>query len=106
MIDVMKYTDNKIMITASKFLDPKADVVFKKIFGQHADLLMSFLNAIMPLPEPITELTYLTSEQSPIIPELKRPIVDVKCKDALGRQFIIEMQMEWSAAFPSVFFIP
>jgi hypothetical protein len=25
------------------FLDPRADVVFKKIFGQHPDLIKSFL---------------------------------------------------------------
>lgn len=86
-------------LTASRFLDPKADVVFKKIFGNHADLLKSFLNAIMPLPQPITHLTYLMCEQAPTIPELKRPMVDVKCEDASGRIFIIEMQMEWSGAF-------
>ncbi len=28
----------------SRYLDPKADVVFKKIFGDHPHLLMSFLN--------------------------------------------------------------
>ncbi len=34
-----------------RYLDPKADVVFKKIFGQHPDLLKSFLNAVLPLPK-------------------------------------------------------
>ncbi|MCE3231030.1 MAG: hypothetical protein K0R52_958 [Alphaproteobacteria bacterium] len=33
------------------FLDPRADVVFKKIFGQHPDLIKSFLNNLLPLPE-------------------------------------------------------
>lgn len=89
------------MLTASRFLDPKADVVFKKIFGQHADLLKSFLNGVMPFPpeRQIVHLTYLQSEQVPRIPELKNTIVDVKCEDQNGRQFIIEMQMEWSSAF-------
>ncbi|MCD8542096.1 MAG: Rpn family recombination-promoting nuclease/putative transposase, partial [Gammaproteobacteria bacterium] len=43
----------------SRYLDPKADVVFKKIFGDHPDLLMSFLNAVLPLPadRPIVDLT-------------------------------------------------
>ena len=27
----------------SKYLDPKADLTFKKVFGEHADLLKSFL---------------------------------------------------------------
>ena len=35
----------------SRYLDPKADVVFKKVFGEHPHLLISFLNAILPLPD-------------------------------------------------------
>ena len=34
-----------------RYLDPKSDLTFKKIFGNHPDLLKSFLNAILPLPE-------------------------------------------------------
>ncbi|MDR0414259.1 MAG: Rpn family recombination-promoting nuclease/putative transposase, partial [Prevotellaceae bacterium] len=30
----------------------------------------------------------------------KFSIVDVRCRDSFGRQFIVEMQMEWSNAFP------
>ncbi|MDR2809813.1 MAG: Rpn family recombination-promoting nuclease/putative transposase, partial [Tannerellaceae bacterium] len=30
------------------YLDPKNDLVFKRIFGEHPDLLISFLNALMP----------------------------------------------------------
>ena len=33
----------------AKYLDPKADLTFKKVFGEHADLLKSFLNALLPL---------------------------------------------------------
>jgi hypothetical protein len=29
----------------ARYLDPKNDVVFKKIFGQNPHLLMSFLNS-------------------------------------------------------------
>ncbi|MDQ5920560.1 MAG: hypothetical protein QG673_616, partial [Pseudomonadota bacterium] len=49
----------------SRYLDPKADVVFKKIFGEHPHLLKSFLNAVLPLAQdnPIIELSYLPSEQ-------------------------------------------
>ncbi len=32
-----------------KFLDPKNDVIFKKIFGQHPEILRSFLNSMLPL---------------------------------------------------------
>jgi len=84
-----------------KFLDPKADIVFKKIFGQHPNLIKSFLNGILPLPKGrlIKSITYLTPEQSPRIPSLKNTIVDVKCTDQKGRIFIVEMQMTWSQSF-------
>jgi predicted transposase/invertase (TIGR01784 family) len=35
----------------------------------------------------------------PQIPLLKNSIVDVRCKDKGGRQFIVEMQMNWTSAF-------
>jgi predicted transposase/invertase (TIGR01784 family) len=85
----------------SRYLDPKADVVFKKIFGDHPHLLKSFLNAVLPLPADnlIVDLTYLPTEQIPQIPNFKRTIADVKCKDAKGRIFIVEMQIEWTNSF-------
>ena len=85
----------------SRYLDPKADLVFKKIFGQHPDLLKSFLNAVLPLPEDgwIVGLEYLPSEQVPAIPLFKSTVVDVKCTDPHGRVFIVEMQIEWTASF-------
>ena len=85
----------------ARYLDPKADVVFKKIFGDHPKLLISFLNALLPLQthSPIVSLTYLQHEQVPVIPEFKRTIADVKCTDAQGRIFIVEMQMNWTDHF-------
>ncbi len=85
----------------ARYLDPKADVVFKKIFGQHPHLLRSFLNAVLPLPEGtwIESLEYLSSEQTPEIPVFKTTVVDVKCKDQMGRIFIVEMQIQWTDAF-------
>jgi len=87
---------------AIRYLDPKVDLAFKRVFGEHADLLMSFLNALLPLPDDglIDSLEYLTPEQVPEVPGLfKNSIVDVKCKDSQGRTFIVEMQMLWSASF-------
>jgi predicted transposase/invertase (TIGR01784 family) len=86
----------------SRYLDPKIDLAFKRVFGEHKALLKSFLNALLPLPEdaPIESLTYLTPEQVPELPGLfKNSIVDVKCVDTQGRTFIVEMQMLWSASF-------
>ena len=86
----------------SRYLDPKIDLAFKRVFGEHKELLKSFLNALLPLADDaqIQSLDYLTPEQVPEIPGLlKNSIVDVKCKDARGRFFIVEMQMLWSPAF-------
>jgi predicted transposase/invertase (TIGR01784 family) len=86
-----------------RYLDPKNDFVFKRIFGEHPDLLISFLNALMPL-EPgkvIESVEYLSIELVPENPVKKFSIVDVRCRDNYGRQFIVEMQMEWSSFFCS-----
>lgn len=84
-----------------KYLNPKADLTFKYVFGEHPDLVMSLLNALLPLePEQeITEIEYLPSEMVPDNPLRKNSIVDVRCKDKSGRQFIVEMQMIWSPEF-------
>ena len=85
----------------AKYLDPKADLTFKKVFGEHKELLISFLNALLPLPEgkEIVTLEYLPSEMVPVNPDKKDTIVDVRCKDKDGRQFLVEMQMYWTDAF-------
>ena len=84
-----------------RYLDPKIDLVFRKIFSEHPKLLTSFLNAILPLPEGryITELSYLPADQVPTIPHFKHTIADVKCKDQTGDIFIVEMQVQWTANF-------
>ena len=33
-----------------RYLDPRNDIVFKRVFGEHAGILRSFLNALLPLP--------------------------------------------------------
>ena len=84
-----------------KYLDPKADLTFKKIFGNHPKRLISLLNALMPLSEEeqIHAIKYLPTELVPQLEGGKNTIVDVLCTDVRGRKFCVEMQMEWSDAF-------
>ena len=84
-----------------KYLDPKADLTFKKIFGNHPKRLISLLNALLPLSEEeqIQEIKYLPTELVPQLEGGKNTIVDVLCTDVRGRKFCVEMQMEWSDAF-------
>jgi len=78
-----------------RYLDPKNDLTFKKVFGQHPHLLRSFLNALLPL-EPdaqIASLGYLPAELVPELPQIRNSIVHVRCVGQRGRQFIVEMQV-------------
>ncbi len=85
-----------------RYLNPKADLTFKKVFGEHPDLIISFLNALLPFDSPEEEITwveYLNPELMPFNPLRKDSIVDVRCRDRVGRQFIVEMQMIWTSAY-------
>lgn len=84
-----------------KYLNPRADLPFKRIFGEHPDLVISLLNALLPLKEDeeIKEIEYLPSDLVPDNPLRKYSIVDVRCRDKQGRQFLVEMQMLWSPEF-------
>lgn len=87
--------------TMGKYLDPRADLTFKKVFADHKDLMISFLNALLPLPDDgqVTSIEYLPFELIPTMPLKKDTIVDVRCEDQRRRQFIVEMQMIWTADF-------
>lgn len=84
-----------------KYLDPKNDLTFRKIFGQRPHLLISFLNSMLPLEEGrlIEHIEYTDIEMLPELPGFKRSIVDVNCTDNQGRMFIVEMQMYWTSSF-------
>jgi len=81
-----------------RYLDPKNDLVFKKVFSRPR-LLKSFLNALLPLAAPVESLENLPAELVPEIPGMKHSIVDVRCVDSRGRQFIVEMQLFWTDSF-------
>ena len=85
----------------AKYLDPKADVTFKKVFGEHKNLVISLLNALLPLDpgKQVESIEYLPSEMVPRTPTSKNTIVDVRCEETGGRKFIVEMQMNWTADF-------
>ena len=86
----------------AKYLDPKADLTFKKIFGEHKHLVISLLNALLPLKEDerVESIEYWPAEKIPDRTEAEKySIVDVCCKDNKKREFIVEMQMTWTESF-------
>lgn len=90
-----------------RFVDPKNDVAFKKIFGSegHTDILISFLNAVLDLTgdREIQEIEILNPYQAPSIDSLKYTLLDIQAKDKRGVHFIVEMQVEYVAAFTKRF---
>lgn len=84
-----------------KYLDPKFELTFKKVFAENADLAISLLNALLPLEEgrEVESLSYIPTEIIPDDQHERLSIVDVRCKDNHGRQFIVEMQMQWQKDF-------
>jgi hypothetical protein len=50
-----------------KYLNPKSVLTFKRVFGQHPQLLISFLNALLPLEEGriVQSIDYLPAELAP-----------------------------------------
>jgi len=79
------------------FADPRTDFVFKRVFGSedHKDILVAFLNDLLELDEArrIVAVTLLSADQRPNVAELKQSIVDVKCHDAMGTTYVVEMQV-------------
>ncbi|HIJ83751.1 MAG TPA: Rpn family recombination-promoting nuclease/putative transposase [Magnetococcales bacterium] len=88
-----------------KFIDPRIDFAFKKIFGSEdaKDILISFLEGLLGLDgdRRIVELTILDPFLAPRIKELKSSVLDVRCKDHRGVSYVVEMQMEKVAGFLS-----
>jgi predicted transposase/invertase (TIGR01784 family) len=86
-----------------RFLNPKTDFAFKKIFGSETsrDILLSFLNAVLNLEHPylINEVAILDPYLAPKITGMKDTYLDVRVKDEGGRSYIIEMQVLNVAGF-------
>ena len=86
----------------AKYLDPRADLTFKKVFGEHKHLVIILLNALLPLAddERVESIEYWPAEKVPSRPlKEKDSIVDVCCRDNKKREFIVEMQMTWTDSF-------
>jgi predicted transposase/invertase (TIGR01784 family) len=85
------------------YLDPKYDLTFKRVFAEHKNLCISLINSMLMFEgkKRIVDIEYQTNELIPELPILKNSIVDVRCTDKTGCQFIVEMQMNWTESFKS-----
>ena len=79
-----------------KFINPKIDFAFKKIFGspQSKNILISFLNALLYEGEPtIKDLKIIDPYLAPKIQGVKDTYLDVRAFLSSGQKVIIEMQV-------------
>ena len=84
-----------------KYLDPKADLTFKKVFGTHPDLVISLINALLPLTddEQVESVEYLFVDESEYTPLRENNVLNVRCKDVCGGTFYVEIQIIWTLTF-------
>ena len=77
-----------------RYINPFTDFGFKKIFGEadNADLLIDFLNTLLPEAAPIVTLTFLKNEQLGTTPADRKAIFDLYCQNERGEKFIVELQ--------------
>ena len=87
----------------TKYLNPRNDIAFKKIFGteKNKDILIHFLNDVIEREDKkeITNVTLLNPMQHPEIIGKKQSVVDVLCEEKDGTQYIVEMQVAKVAGF-------
>jgi len=87
----------------SKFLDPKNDLAFRRIFGseKNKDILIHFINDVLALEgnDKVQEVTFQPTIQDPEIASKKQSVLDVLCKDANGVHIIVEMQVSPQEGF-------
>jgi predicted transposase/invertase (TIGR01784 family) len=78
----------------AKYFNPYTDFGFKKLFGEEAnkDLLIDFLNSLLPEVHAIQTLEFRNQEQLGYSAEERRAVFDIFCKAKTGEQFIVEMQ--------------
>jgi predicted transposase/invertase (TIGR01784 family) len=77
-----------------KYINPLTDFGFKKLFGEEVnkDLLIDFLNELLPERHKIKELSYQPNEQLSITEYDRKAIFDLYCESEKGEKFIVEIQ--------------
>lgn len=78
----------------AKYINPYTDFGFKKLFGEEGskDLLIDFLNLLLPAYHQIADLTFKNVENLPDLIAERKAIFDIHCQSVNGERFIVEMQ--------------
>jgi predicted transposase/invertase (TIGR01784 family) len=78
----------------AKYINPFTDFGFKKIFGEEASKpqLIDFLNALLPQPHTIVDLSFKSAEQLGQTEADRKAIYDIYCETETGEKIIVELQ--------------
>lgn len=82
------------MALQDKYINPFTDFGFKKLFGTEVnkDLLINFLNQVLPEHHRVEELSYTPTEQLGATEVDRKAIFDLYCTSPSGERFIVEIQ--------------
>jgi len=77
-----------------KYINPLTDFGFKKLFGSepNKDLLIDFLNQLLPTHHTIKDLSYSSNEHLSNTELDRKAIFDIFCESTTGEKFIVEIQ--------------
>ncbi|BDD07056.1 PD-(D/E)XK nuclease family transposase [Aureibacter tunicatorum] len=77
-----------------KFINPFTDFGFKKLFGeeQNKDLLIDFLNQLLPEKDQIKDLPFHQNEHYSRSAEGRQAIFELYCENVYSRNFLIRMK--------------
>jgi predicted transposase/invertase (TIGR01784 family) len=77
-----------------RYINPYTDFGFKKLFGEEGNknLLVDFLNQLLPTHHQIADLTFQNVEVLPDTEEERKAFFDIHCTATTGERFIVEMQ--------------
>ncbi len=82
------------MALQDKYINPFTDYGFKKLFGTeiNKDLLIDFLNQVLPKHHRVQDLSYTPTEQLGASEVDRKAIFDLYCTSPSGERFIVEIQ--------------
>jgi predicted transposase/invertase (TIGR01784 family) len=77
-----------------RYINLLTDFGFKRLFGTepNKNLLIDFLNVILPAQHRVKDLTYRSTENLGNTPSDRKAIFDLYCESEKGEKFIVEMQ--------------
>ncbi|WP_310587736.1 PD-(D/E)XK nuclease family transposase [Fibrella rubiginis] len=94
-------------MTTEKYINPFTDFGFKKLFSEepNKELLVSFLNQLLPQKHQVADLSFTKTEQLSNTPIDRKAIFDLYCVSPSGERFIVELQKANGATFARISFV-